>query len=80
MGKHDEVERRFKLEYLGSDNMIFELTFLNTKKWPATSNSVVSIFQKEKKKASTKGLGLSQWIREIEGRLCSCSEESKGKI
>lgn len=53
-GKHDEVER-FKLEYLGSDNVIFELTFLNKKKWPATSNSEVRIFQREKK-SKHKGL------------------------
>ena len=38
---------RSKLRNLGSDKVIFELTFLNDKKWPAPSNSEVRVFQIE---------------------------------
>lgn len=53
---------RSKLRNLGSDKVIFELTFLNDKKWPAPSNSEVRVFQIEEI-ARAKGLGSTQWIR-----------------
>ena len=36
---------RFKLRKLGIDKVIFELTSLNDKKWPASSNSEKRVFQ-----------------------------------
>lgn len=37
--EHDEMEGKFKLEYLKSDKMIFELISLNDEQWPSPSNS-----------------------------------------
>lgn len=50
---------------VGSDKIIFELTFLNDEKWPAPSNSGVTAFQIEET-ASEKGLRSNQWVREME--------------
>ena len=54
--------RRFKLRNLGSDKVIFELTFLNDEKWPAPLNFEARVFQREET-ASAKGLGSTHWIR-----------------
>lgn len=68
---------RSKLRNLGSDKVIFELTFLNDKKWPAPSNSEVRVFQIEEI-ACAKGLGSTQWSRKQRGGWRDCSQVPKG--
>ena len=55
---------RFKLRKLGIDKVIFALTSSNDKKWPASSNSEIRVFQNIS--AHAKALGSTQWIRKQE--------------
>ena len=62
---HMKWKGRFKLRKLGIDKFIFELTSLNDKKWPASSNSEVRVFWNILPHA--KALASTQWIRKHRG-------------